>query len=157
MTTNERNNQEKSKRDDQINAKDFLIGALLGGIVGAATALFFAPKSGRELVNDINNQAMSLKEKSGQFRETALTKGSELASVVKGKSIELSDVVSRQSSEMYNKVKQSKSDLKEGFVNEHKEREGIILSEFSKSNNEIQKMLEDTKKAFDDTESKYNQ
>ena len=30
---------------DGINSKDFLIGTLIGGIIGSTTALFLAPKS----------------------------------------------------------------------------------------------------------------
>lgn len=48
---------------DGINSKDFLIGTLIGGIVGATTALFLAPKSGKELRDDLNTQANALKEK----------------------------------------------------------------------------------------------
>ena len=40
-----------------MNTKDFLIGTLIGGIVGATTALFLAPKSGKELRSDISDQA----------------------------------------------------------------------------------------------------
>ncbi|WP_193394523.1 YtxH domain-containing protein, partial [Paenibacillus sp. A3] len=29
--------------------KDLLVGAVIGGVLGAVTALLFAPKSGREL------------------------------------------------------------------------------------------------------------
>lgn len=38
---------------DGINSKDFLIGTLIGGIIGATTALFLAPKSGKELRDEI--------------------------------------------------------------------------------------------------------
>ena len=50
-------------RDNGINTKDFLIGALVGGIVGAVTALLLAPKSGKEMRSDLNFQAHALKEK----------------------------------------------------------------------------------------------
>src|ERR1700676_1236636 len=33
--------------------KQFLIGSLVGGLLGATAALLFAPKSGRQLMNDI--------------------------------------------------------------------------------------------------------
>ncbi len=46
-----------------MNTKDFLIGTLVGGIVGATTALFLAPKSGKELRSDISEQAYNAKEK----------------------------------------------------------------------------------------------
>ena len=36
------------------NNKGFILGAIIGSAVGAITALIFAPKSGRELRQDIN-------------------------------------------------------------------------------------------------------
>ena len=74
MAVNERNSYESSqnKGDGSINAKDFIIGTLIGGIVGSLTALLLAPKSGKELRGDINNQAHLLKEKSEQLRDTAV-------------------------------------------------------------------------------------
>lgn len=35
---------------DGINSKDFLIGTLIGGIIGATTALFLAPKDRKSVV-----------------------------------------------------------------------------------------------------------
>jgi gas vesicle protein len=52
-------NQNKS----EDSSSSFLLGALIGGLVGAATAIFLAPKSGRELRSTLNNQAGTLKEK----------------------------------------------------------------------------------------------
>lgn len=52
--------------EEEMSSKDFLIGALIGGIIGAATALFLAPKSGKELRADLNTQASTLKEKATQ-------------------------------------------------------------------------------------------
>lgn len=52
--------------EEEMSSKDFLIGALIGGIIGAATALFLAPKSGKELRADLNTQASTLKEKASQ-------------------------------------------------------------------------------------------
>jgi gas vesicle protein len=52
-------NQNKS----EDSSSSFLLGALIGGLVGAAAAIFLAPKSGRELRSTLNNQAGTLKEK----------------------------------------------------------------------------------------------
>ena len=55
MAGNERNSYESSqnRNEGNINAKDFLIGTLVGGIVGSLTALLLAPKSGKELRGDL--------------------------------------------------------------------------------------------------------
>ena len=68
------------------NSKNFILGALVGSIAGAVTALLLTPKSGKELRSDLNEQVEVLKEKSVQYKDVAYTKGSELAAVAKEKS-----------------------------------------------------------------------
>nr|WP_295970992.1 YtxH domain-containing protein [uncultured Bacillus sp.] len=156
MVGNERNSYEsaQNKGDGNINAKDFLIGTLIGGIVGSLTALLLAPKSGKELRGDINNQALLLKEKTEQLRDTAVVKGNELASTVKDKTASISKTVSQQSSELVSKVK----NLKENVRGKEQEEENPVDKIFeSDHQSEIQQKLDETKKAFDETESKINQ
>jgi gas vesicle protein len=78
---------------DEVNSKDFLIGALVGGIIGAAAALFLAPKSGAELRGDVSTQAIQLKEKTVDLSSTAREKTSQLSSQLKEKSGPLVDKV----------------------------------------------------------------
>ncbi|MCM3704850.1 MULTISPECIES: YtxH domain-containing protein [Cytobacillus] len=153
------------KTEENINTKDFMIGALIGGMVGAATALFLAPKSGKELQSDLSEKAAILKEKSGQYRETAMTKGTELANAAKEKTNVLTQTVTKQSNELVNKVKNLK-DYQNGPAPANctaEEKEAAINDEtFQAEGNapvndaEIQMKLEETKKAFDETEQKYN-
>ena len=44
-----------------------MLGALIGGVVGAAAAMLLAPKSGQEIRSTINNQAGTIKEKTIQL------------------------------------------------------------------------------------------
>ncbi|MGV3487537.1 MAG: YtxH domain-containing protein [Tuberibacillus sp.] len=39
-------------KDKSTNTGSFILGAVIGGLVGAATALLLAPKSGKELRGD---------------------------------------------------------------------------------------------------------
>lgn len=80
--------------EETMHVKDFVIGALVGGIVGAAAALLLAPKSGSELRGDVAVQAVSLKEKSA-----------ELSSVAKDKTVQLSSQLKEQSTQLVDKVK----------------------------------------------------
>ena len=156
MAGNERNSYESVQdgSNNHINTKDFLIGTLVGGIVGALTALFLAPKSGKELRGDLNNQAYLLREKTESLRETAIEKGSEITSTVKDKTSALSKKVSEQSQGLVNKVKGIKADVED----EQSEGENAIDQLFETDvNSDIQQKLEETKKAFDETESKINQ
>jgi gas vesicle protein len=156
MSGNERNSYEsvQDQSNNHINTKDFLIGTLVGGIVGALTALFLAPKSGKELRGDLNDHAYLLREKTESLRETAIEKSSEITSTVKDKTSALSKKVSEQSQGLVNKVKGIKADVED----EQSEGENAIDQLFETDvNSDIQQKLEETKKAFDETESKINQ
>ncbi|SDJ66396.1 YtxH domain-containing protein [Salimicrobium halophilum] len=83
----EQNNQ------NQGNGKDFILGTVIGVLIGAATALFMAPKSGRELREDLNENSGVWKEKAGEWKEQAVTTTSELSKNVTQKSQELGSKV----------------------------------------------------------------
>ncbi|WP_243291054.1 YtxH domain-containing protein [Bacillus sp. FJAT-47783] len=91
---------------DGINSKDFIIGTLIGGIIGATTALFLAPKSGRELREDLNQQAHVVKDKTSKLTNDAYEKGSQFISLAKEKTNSASQTISDQSSQLINKVKE---------------------------------------------------
>lgn len=146
------------REDNNNNSRDFVAGAIVGGLAGALAALLLAPKSGKELRGTLNEQTSSLK-----------TKSADLASVAKEKASGLKDTVSQQSSMIANKVKDMKN--KSGNTSENTEvNEGELqevptsMAETSSMENthtatgeEIQRKLEETQKAFDDTENKLNQ
>ncbi|WP_394188380.1 YtxH domain-containing protein [Paenisporosarcina quisquiliarum] len=79
--------------NDEVNSKDFVIGALVGGIIGAAAALFLAPKTGRELRENVSTQAMQLKDKTADFSSTAKEKTSHLSTQLKEQSGQIVDKV----------------------------------------------------------------
>jgi gas vesicle protein len=79
--------------NDSMQVKDFVLGAFIGGIVGAAAALLLAPKAGSELRNDVAVQAVTLKEK-----------GVELSGTAKEKTVQLSNQLKEQSSTLVEKV-----------------------------------------------------
>lgn len=72
------------------SSKDFVIGAFVGGVIGAAAALFLAPKSGKDLRNDVK------------------VKSSDITSQAKQKSSELTKKVQEQAAPVVNKVKSLK-------------------------------------------------
>ncbi|MCY9667373.1 YtxH domain-containing protein [Paenibacillus alginolyticus] len=79
---------------NERKGKDLLIGAVVGGILGAATALLFAPKSGSELRSDIAEQAQVVSDKTVQ-----------IASTVSQRTQEVAKTVSTTTSELYGKAK----------------------------------------------------
>ncbi|MFS0658556.1 YtxH domain-containing protein [Niallia alba] len=154
------------KREEEIihanessSSKDFLFGAFLGGIVGAATALFLAPKPGKELLQDLNGQAGVLKEKGIELTDTVKEKGSEFISIAKDKTDQLSNVVTKTSVDIMDKVKNTKGQENTSDRFDELKEQASDLSTSLKSTefDEIQQKLEETKRAFDETESKYNQ
>lgn len=84
--------------DEKLHAKDFVIGALVGGIVGAAVALLLAPKAGSELRNDVAVQAVTLKDKSIELSGTAKEKTAQLSSQIKEQSTTLVEKVKSKTS-----------------------------------------------------------
>lgn len=92
-------------QDDNSGAGSFLFGALVGGVIGAAAALFLAPKTGSEMRQDFSTQAGQLKDKSIELSSVAKQKANELTSVAKEKTGELSKTIQEQSGQLVDKVK----------------------------------------------------
>ncbi|WP_144698572.1 YtxH domain-containing protein [Fictibacillus phosphorivorans] len=90
-----------SNNNQNIDSKDFIIGALVGGMLGAAAALLLAPKAGKELRSDLNEQAVYLKDKSNEISHLAREKSSNIVKTV-----------SEQSNQVATKVKDLTSNLR---------------------------------------------
>ncbi|MGM9927101.1 MAG: YtxH domain-containing protein [Bacillus sp. (in: firmicutes)] len=149
MSSNEyqkEHSRDMVKRDDSgdsINTKDFMIGALIGGITGALAALLLAPKSGRELRQDLNEGAKHLTERTEKLRKTAAERGSEFAEAAKCKTSNLTEAVSKQSAVILDNVKSLR----------HKEKgneEDVVSAEDAK------RKLEEAQQAFVETEKQLN-
>ena len=95
--------------NESSGAGSFLVGALVGGVIGAAAALFLAPKTGSEMRGNLTTQAAQLKDKSIEISSVAKVKATELTSVAKEKTGELSKTIQEQSGQFVDKVKSMKS------------------------------------------------
>lgn len=156
------NNQHKGKEGQ--SSRSFLAGAFIGGVVGAAAALLFAPKSGKEIRNELNNQAGSLREKTTHLREDVMGKGNELATITKEKTAAFTKTIIQQSSELVNNVK-NKSTTEE-LLPEEDETTYITIKDFAGKSNDysaasgeadVRRKLEEAQKAFEDEENKIKQ
>lgn len=148
MTQNEAQRMYEEDRNS-INSKDFIIGALIGGMIGAATALFIAPKAGKDLRHEITEQAKSLSEKTDKIRR-------DITETAKEKTSTVTDVVSSKSAEIVSKVKSLKVNQEGNEV----EGEFIVTSDASVAStieDEAQQKLDEAKKAFDETENELKQ
>ena len=70
-------------------AKGLLLGFLAGSVVGAITALLYAPKSGKELRSDIRRKANEVAENAGDYVRTAREKASDMVNQGKERSNQL--------------------------------------------------------------------
>jgi gas vesicle protein len=152
MVNHETEKDNRQNVNETSGSKEFLLGAIIGGLVGAATALFLAPKSGKEIRTELNTQAESLKGKTSQLYDVAKTKSAELAEVAKVKSSSIGQAVTKQSNDIMSKVKsiQPVNDSEEDIV--YEDDFSPVLSD----DKELQRKLEETKRAFDETESQLN-
>jgi gas vesicle protein len=127
-----------------VSRKGLVIGSLLGGIVGAVTALFVAPKSGKELRQDIQNQAIDVKDKTVDVADTAKEKVNEMSTLVKDKSANVSKTILEQGEQLTNKAQGVISDFQRGDkvdINDLKQVTKELMTEEIKSGKEIGKIV----------------
>ncbi|KGX89149.1 hypothetical protein N784_02145 [Pontibacillus litoralis JSM 072002] len=95
-----------------MNSKDFLIGSLIGGIVGASVALLFAPKSGKEMRDDLNEGATQVRDRAMEWKDMAYDKGNEFSEKAKQTTADWSKNVSDKSQQLSDKVKSTVDGIK---------------------------------------------
>lgn len=96
---------------EESGAGSFLLGAVIGGVIGASAALFLAPKTGKEMRDDISTQAVHLKEKGIEITTVAKDKASEYSSVAKDKASEYTSVAKDKASEYKSVAKDKASEF----------------------------------------------
>lgn len=106
--------------DKNMSGKDFFIGAVVGGLLGAVTALLLAPKSGQELRGDISHQVHQVSDKTKQ-----------IASDVSDKTQQLAREFSTRSSEIAEKAKEIGTKIAEELLvwNEARKQAAITNNE----------------------------
>jgi gas vesicle protein len=65
------------------SGSNFILGTIVGAAVGAATALFLAPKTGQEFRRQINDQASVVKEKTNSLSKTISEQSNQILTKVK--------------------------------------------------------------------------
>lgn len=148
MSKREYETRETGANRNEESSSSFLLGAIVGGVVGALTALLLAPKSGKELRGSLGGQAGSLMDKTAPIREN-----------VKSKTISLSQGIAQQSTGLLNKVKKKPEET--GELPEDAETNYIALPDQPESNSkrvvnsdEIKKRLAEAEKALEEEESR---
>jgi gas vesicle protein len=90
---------------DKLDGKDFIIGAVVGGLLGAMAALLLAPKSGRELRQDITEQYSTVSDKTQQIASTVSEKTLQIANTVGEKTASIAKTATTQTTEWVDKAK----------------------------------------------------
>jgi gas vesicle protein len=157
------NNQNRNK--ETHTSKNFIAGAVIGGVVGAAAALLLAPKAGKEIRSGLNNQVTNLLEKTTLLSDDVLEKSNGLASATKEKTALLSKAVVQQSKEFVSKAKgftsnsideQEDSETNYIPINGNTSKVNTPKDDVKKSadkETDIRKKLEEAQRAFDEAEN----
>ncbi|QGQ97482.1 YtxH domain-containing protein [Paenibacillus psychroresistens] len=90
---------------NNVDGKDFIIGAVVGGLLGAMAALLLAPKSGRELRQDLTEQYGTISEKTQQIASTVSEKTQQIASTVGEKTASIAKSATTHTNEWVDKAK----------------------------------------------------
>jgi gas vesicle protein len=152
-----------TERQEKVGTKEFVLGAIVGGVVGAAAAIWYSQKPRKDLKEAINEHAMAVKDKAESFQKTAKTKMSDLTAITKDKTSTLTQTFTQQSSELLSKLNHKNSNqsgdtqaefIPIGGVSSDKKPKKITVT--AVGDERIQQMLSETKMAFDETERKLN-
>lgn len=129
-------NVQERTAEKHSSAKDFMFGAIIGGIVGAATALYFSPKTGREIRETLN-----------EVKDIAISKSNVLVAVAKDKS---ASYTSRTKQSM-----NKESDFREK-EEQTTDRKFVSIEPFLSPQDELQRKLREAQQALEEEEQKIN-
>lgn len=111
----------------------FLLGAIIGGTAAAAAALLLAPKSGKELRDDLIDQLDDVSEgKASELAGIAQVKGSEISEFAKQKRDEYSWLEEKVASQV-DQAKSVSNDLLGSFA----ERTSDLQEDFKRTSDEV--------------------
>lgn len=88
-----------AEKDQTTNnsSKDFIVGTILGGMVGAFTALLFAPKTGEDFRKNLGDQSKDVLQKSADIAKNVSGSSSDLV----GKAKEVASNLTNKDKEPY--------------------------------------------------------
>ncbi|KAF9118235.1 hypothetical protein BGX30_004721 [Mortierella sp. GBA39] len=93
------------------SGSNFLKGVFIGGLLGAAAALLFAPKTGRELRGDLSDKLSVVTDKTKEVASVVTEKATDLAKTVSSKTTDLAKSVNESKNTIMESVKQASADV----------------------------------------------
>lgn len=121
----------------------FMLGTVLGALVGATAALMLTSRTG----NDIPVNVTELKNKTQQLTNSAIEKGSSLAKATKEKAESFTQKISNQTSEVSKKIQNNNIRV----VNEQ-----TPIKQEGNWTEELKRKLKEAEQAFSEAENKVN-
>ncbi|MDE5413357.1 YtxH domain-containing protein [Alkalihalobacterium chitinilyticum] len=132
--------------------KNFALGTVVGGVVGATAALLTAPKSGEELRKDIQNELAEGKNKTEEVTNEIKEKMSELSEIINDSSSNVSQTVKQKSEQVINEAMEllKNTDSPHKMNIDHlKEVVREIMKEEMNAGQDIKKVVEDEVKKIE--------
>jgi gas vesicle protein len=84
----------KSKKEKKMR-KGFFLGAILGSIAGGLAALFYAPKSGKQMRREFSKKCCDAKEKTEEWVECITEKTNALVETAKDIATDAKDAANK--------------------------------------------------------------
>lgn len=89
----------------------FAKGIFIGGLLGAAAALLFAPKPGRELRGDLSEKVGIVTDRTKEVATVVSDKATELAKTVSSKTSDIAKTVNQGRNDVMDSVRKASADV----------------------------------------------
>ena len=120
-----------NKWKDQYRTEGFIVGVLVGAAVAALSSLLLAPKSGRELREDIGETTNKALDQANNYLDVARKKGHEVAEDVEEQASAYFDVASKEAEKATKKTK--------GFFNKESKKFDNKIKEVAQVSKDMNK------------------
>ncbi|OBZ13562.1 YtxH domain-containing protein [Bacillus sp. FJAT-26390] len=106
-----------------------LLGAIVGGAIGAISALLFAPKSGAHLREDLSNKFKEISEKTKDIATAVGQNTKELAATVGQNTKDLASNIKEEAGDLVDHAKKSNQHIMESFSSAKEDvKDGLATS-----------------------------
>src|SRR5699024_1024986 len=117
----------------KIKKRELLLGTLVGGVIGASSAILFTPKSGKKIRKDINVSSKEALEKASEWKDTLQVKNSEDTDQAIGKCsdfIDKDDELAEKITRCMNEITRIEEDVAE-FITETADKTNNLYEDIS--------------------------
>ena len=123
------------------NKGGFIVGALVGTVIGGVVALLAAPKSGKQLRDDISGELDNWIDRANDYTDYAVERGVEMYDVATGVAGEVGEDIKVNLKSTADQLKKSAEELKS-----HAEKEVANVSDnIQEAGKELEEKVEEVK------------